>query len=92
MSSPASDPVPLPDHAIVLFDGDCVVCNAAVTFIYRRDPSGRFKFAALRSAVGRVLLARHNLPACDTVILIENARAFTRSSAALRIASRLGWP
>ncbi|MFI5379326.1 MAG: thiol-disulfide oxidoreductase DCC family protein [Tepidisphaerales bacterium] len=92
MPSPASNSVRPPDHAIVLFDGDCGFCNAAVSFIHARDPSGRFQFAPLQSAAGRALLARHKLPAGDTVVLIENSRAFTRSSAALRVASRLRWP
>ena len=81
---------------IVLFDGVCNFCNAWVKFIIPRDPCARFRFAALQSEVGRKLLEQHGLPvdALDTLVVIESRRAFTHSTAALRIARRLSfaWP
>lgn len=84
------------DPAIVLFDGVCNLCNASVRFILRRDPHGRFRFAALQSDSGRRLLAEHGLPAdaLSTVVVVADGRVYTRSDAALRIARGLagGWP
>ncbi len=40
------------DGPILLYDGDCGVCNAAVWFIIDRDPGARFRFAPLASARG----------------------------------------
>lgn len=83
------------ERSIVLFDGVCVFCNAAVRFIARRDPRGRFAFAALDSRLGRELSAGTATPAAvpTTVVLLEpDGRAFRRSAAALRIARRLAWP
>jgi len=81
---------------IVLFDGECNLCNGAVKFIIRRDPDARFKFAPLQSDTGRMLLSSASLPADiqDTVVLIEHEQSFTQSTAALRIAKRLNrlWP
>lgn len=79
---------------IVLFDGLCNLCNAAVDFILRRDRAGVFRFAALQSEAGRALLARHGLPDLDpgSMVLIEGGRAYQRSTAALRIARRLRFP
>ncbi|MFT7119810.1 MAG: putative DCC family thiol-disulfide oxidoreductase YuxK, partial [Flavobacteriales bacterium] len=34
---------------IVLFDGVCNLCNAAILFIIKRDKNNRFKFAPLES-------------------------------------------
>jgi predicted DCC family thiol-disulfide oxidoreductase YuxK len=82
-------------QSVVLFDGDCHFCNASVRFIAARDPAGRFHFAALRSATGQALLARHGLPPdlLETMVLVEDGdRAFVRSRAALRIARRLAGP
>jgi predicted DCC family thiol-disulfide oxidoreductase YuxK len=78
---------------IVLFDGVCNVCNAAVSFIIDRDPSGAFEFASLQSGVGRELAEQHGIgPTIDTMALIEGDRAYTESTAALRVARRLRGP
>lgn len=77
--------------AIVLFDGVCNFCNASVNFVIERDTAGYFKFAPLQSEIGEELVAKHNINTAETdsVIVVENDRAYTHSSAALRIAKRL---
>lgn len=77
--------------AIVLFDGVCNFCNASVNFVIEHDKVGYFKFAPLQSAIGEELVAKHgiNTEDTDSVIVVENDRAYTHSSAALRIAKRL---
>ena len=76
--------------SIVLFDGECSFCDASVQFILKRDPAGKFNFASLQSEVGMQLLAQHDLPAdVSTMVLIEKGQAFTRSSAALKVARKL---
>jgi len=80
-----------PAPAIVLFDGHCNLCAWSVRFVIERDPARRFRFAALHSPAGRELLAEHGLleDAPDSIVLIEDGRVYTRSSAALRIARHL---
>lgn len=81
------------DHAIVLFDGECVLCNGSVNFIYHCDSRSYFRFTSLQSDVGARLLAEHGIPQdLGTIVLIENGLAYTRSTAVLRIARHLGWP
>jgi predicted DCC family thiol-disulfide oxidoreductase YuxK len=82
---------------IILFDGVCNFCNASVQFIIRRDPRQRFRFGALQSEPGQALLKQHGItPTADlqSVVLIENGRLYTHSTAALRIARQLSgaWP
>jgi predicted DCC family thiol-disulfide oxidoreductase YuxK len=83
-------------RAVILFDGVCNVCAASVRFIAPRDPAGRFAFATLQSDSGRRLLAGAGLPAdyLEGIVLIEGGRAYLKSDAVLRIASRLSgaWP
>jgi predicted DCC family thiol-disulfide oxidoreductase YuxK len=81
-----------PPGPIVLFDGICTFCNGSVNFIIEHDPHRRFRFAPLQSEFGQALLRRFGLPAddLDTMILVENGRAYAQSSAALRIAWDLG--
>jgi len=79
---------------VVLFDGTCAFCEGAVTFIARRDPAGYFRFGASQSPEGQALLARHGLgrEQARSIVLIEDGRAYLRSTASLRIARRLTLP
>lgn len=80
--------------SLVLFDGVCHLCNGFVRFVIARDPHGRFQFGALQSASARRVLELHDTPdpLPDTVVLVEDGKVFTRSTAALRIARRLTFP
>ncbi len=83
-------------HGIILFDGVCNLCNHVVQFIIPRDRKGYFYFAALQSETGKQLLKQYLLPAheINTVILIQQGKAYTKSTAALLIARKLLalWP
>jgi predicted DCC family thiol-disulfide oxidoreductase YuxK len=67
-----------------------------VDFILERDRRGTFRFAALQSEAGQRLLRGFELPTTEhrSLFLVEGDRVYLRSSAALRIARRLGglWP
>ena len=84
------------EHPIILFDGICNFCDSTVNFVIRRDTAGRMKFAALQSEAGQALLTQHNLSitSFDTFIFLENGKAYTRSTAALRLCRHLpgAWP
>lgn len=78
--------------AIVLFDGVCNFCNGAVNWVIEHDKDGYFKFAALQSEIGQELSAKYGIDqsATDSIILVEDEHAYTYSTAALRVAKRLG--
>jgi len=80
--------------SLVLFDGVCNLCNGVVKFVIARDPNGRFQFGALQSSAARRVIAEHGAPdpLPDAIVLIEDGRLYTRSTAALRIARRLTFP
>jgi predicted DCC family thiol-disulfide oxidoreductase YuxK len=89
-----SDQVP-GARAIVLFDGECTVCNAVVRFIANNDQAGRFAFASLQSPRARALLGddRAGDPAePDSVILLDYGRRYERSDAILYLALGLRAP
>ena len=77
---------------VVLFDGVCNFCNRSVNFILDHDARKRFRFAALQSDAGQAVLRHFGLRTddFDTAVLVERGRAYTKSSAALRIARSLG--
>lgn len=77
---------------IILFDGVCNLCNSSVNFIIENDSKNVFKFTSLQSEKGEQLLKKYDLfnKDIDSVILIENDKAFVKSDAALKIARTLG--
>lgn len=79
-------------HPIVCYDGVCGFCQRVVQFILPRDREGRFRFTAIQSDVGQSLLSHYGLApqALNTFVLIENNRAYTRSTAGLRVFRGLG--
>lgn len=82
------------DEPVILFDGQCNLCDASVQFVLDHERDHELKFAPLESEAGRAILARYGLSPDDnsTVVLIANGQVYTRSTAALRIARHLRWP
>lgn len=75
---------------IVLFDGDCQLCQRSVQFIIKRDPQMKFKFASLQSVAGEQLLDRcHHSHDLTSLVLVKQNRCYTKSSAALHICKSL---
>lgn len=85
----------LQDKGIVLFDGVCNFCNSSVNFIINKDKTDYFRFLPLQSEKGKKIVERFKLDPenLQTVILLENGKIYTRSTAALRIVKKLkgGW-
>lgn len=83
---------------MLLYDGVCGVCNAAVRTILRFDPHGTLRFAALDSDFARAVFARHpTIKDVDSVVFVDEPeqpgeRVAVRSSAALRVVDYLGGP
>ena len=79
--------------AIVLFDGFCNLCSRSVDFIIKRDRQGKFRFVALQSEAGKLLVKRYGLMEnADSVVLWDKGRFYYSSEAALRIAGYLKFP
>ena len=87
---------------IILFDGSCNLCSAAVQFILRRDKVRQFQFVSLQSDEGKRLLQQYTigsspsppLPAAnnhfDTLIYIRQNKVFIKSTAVVHVLSDLG--
>jgi predicted DCC family thiol-disulfide oxidoreductase YuxK len=80
---------------VVIFDGVCNLCNAAVNFIIKHDPEARFLFTPSQSELAAKLASQHNIQESldETFVLIQANQCYYRSDAALEIASQLtgGW-
>ena len=79
------------EHSIILFDGVCNLCNAAIQFVIKHDKQKHFKFAALQSNAGQQLLKQYQLPSqnFNSFVLIQNEKAYTKSTAALMVSKQL---
>ena len=81
------------EHPVLLFDGVCNFCNAGINYIIRQDKKKLYRFATLQSEAGQQLLQQYQLPTkqFDSFVLIENAKAYTKSTAGLRVYRSLPW-
>ncbi len=86
-------PPSLPDR-LVLYDGECGMCDGLVQWTLAHDPTGRFRFAALQGATADALRVRFpEMPrGIDTVVYLEGGKLFFRSAAAFAIAAHLPAP
>lgn len=80
------------EHPIVFFDGVCNLCSSSVQWVIRHDPRAVFTFTSLQGQYVAKMITDEKLKKIDSVILLENGRFYTRSTAILRIARRLGFP
>ncbi|PWA04375.1 thiol-disulfide oxidoreductase DCC family protein [Flavobacterium psychrotolerans] len=81
------------DKKIILFDGVCNLCDAAVQFVIKHDTKDLFRFVALQSNLGQDILNHIGIQAknIDSVILYEPGIAYYyKSAAALKICKNLG--
>jgi predicted DCC family thiol-disulfide oxidoreductase YuxK len=81
-------------HAVVIFDGECVFCNRWVDFLLRFDRRDAFRFAARQTESGAAFLRQAGLPegGVGSIILVEPGAILQRSAAVLRILELLGLP
>ena len=87
MTQAAAIPKPL-----MLYDGECGLCDKSMRFVLQHDRRGRFHFAPLQSDLGRELLAANGYDADyrDSILLLDSdGSVSSHSTAALRIASQL---
>lgn len=80
---------------VLLFDGECGLCNTLARFLLRRDRARRLRFAALQGNHGQAALRRLGLPTRDFDSLVflprgEAGPGLLRTEGALAAMSALG--
>ncbi len=80
------------DHPVIVYDGVCVLCSRSMRIVARGDRDARFRFVSAQSLTGQALFRHYGLDPVDfeTVLLIENGRAYGKFDMIARVASRLG--
>ncbi len=78
---------------LVFFDGVCNLCNSTVQWIIAHDPQSRFRFVALQSDLAQSILQQYGIQLrpqeLNTLLLLQNKRIFSQSTAVLRICKHL---
>ena len=80
---------------IVVFDGECALCNGFVSWLLRHDNDGVFLIAGSNGEVGRAVVASAGLEHAmtqSTIVVWDGSRGLVRSDAVLAILGGLGWP
>jgi predicted DCC family thiol-disulfide oxidoreductase YuxK len=71
---------------VLLFDGECGLCNRLVRLLLRMDGKGRLRFSSLEGPSGQAYLIAHGLPAQDfsTIVFVPDWAARDRPDFQLR--------
>lgn len=81
------------DKKIIIFDGVCNLCDAAVQFIIKHDKKDIFRFMPLQSNLGQEVIKHIGIDTkeVDSIILYHAGIAYYyKSEAVLEIAKSLG--
>ena len=83
-----------PSSPIVVFDGECGLCNGFVAWLVRHDGGARFLLAGSAGEVGKAVVERAGLDAAITqsTLLVWDGTAHLRSDAIVAVARGLPWP
>lgn len=86
----------LPKHKkLILFDGVCNLCNASVQYVIEHDKNNVFMFTALQSDIGQQIIEAYKIDTnkVDSILLYTPEKGIDyKSTAAMKIASQLGFP
>jgi predicted DCC family thiol-disulfide oxidoreductase YuxK len=84
---------------LLLFDGECILCNRYVNFILNHQSEPGFYFSSLQSPIGQLIKQRVTVPvSADSLILITGLSDLDqpvirlKSAAVLYIVSHLKFP
>ncbi len=76
---------------VILFDGVCKLCNGWARFVIKYDKKRIFKLASVQSKQGQAVLHYFSMPIdkFDTMILVTENQAHTKSSAFFKVVRHL---
>lgn len=87
--------MPRTDQPVFLFDTKCVLCSGATAFILRHERDQELRFLGAWSEEGQRLAEAHGFRREDlneTLLLVQNGEALTKSAAVLALGRRLKAP
>jgi len=77
-------------RALFVFDGVCVLCSGAASFIMRHDKKALINFTPAQAALGRALYIHYGIEMDESYLLIAEGRAYTASRGYAELSRILG--
>lgn len=77
---------------VIFFDGVCVLCNGAVSFLIKADKKKHFKYASLQGHYAREVLDQKLLQSLSSVVVNQGSQIYEKSEAVIFILKNLGPP
>jgi predicted DCC family thiol-disulfide oxidoreductase YuxK len=78
---------------ILVYDGECYLCNGFVNRVLKLDKAKRFHFSPYQSEFGKALIAQYHITHPEKgILLIDSEKVYHKSSAVIRTGVLLGFP
>ena len=77
---------------IIFYDGICILCSNAMSFIQRNDKKNLFLFSPLQSSYAQRTIDPKFIRDMNTVAVMRDGKIFTKSKAAFVILDTLNHP
>lgn len=78
---------------LILYDGNCILCNRAIQFILKHERNSALKFIDLDNSISKSIVgANFNSPYPDSIFLYLDGDLLQESQAAFRILEYLKSP
>jgi predicted DCC family thiol-disulfide oxidoreductase YuxK len=75
---------------LFVFDGICVLCSGAASFLMRHDKRQRLNFTPVRSPLGQALYAHYGVDPNESYLVVIGGDAYTATAGYLQLAGSLG--
>jgi predicted DCC family thiol-disulfide oxidoreductase YuxK len=75
---------------MLVYDGACGFCSRSVRFILRHETRHDLLFVTRDSELGQTLRRTHGMESIQSMVWIDNGRAFAESSAVIQAARYMG--
>ena len=82
------------NKTIILFDGECAMCNNYILFVAKHDSDDNFRFLSIQNKKVNELKKIHSICTenISSICLIDNNKVKIKSKAVLKIVSLLKFP
>ena len=82
------------NKTIILFDGECAMCNNYILFVAKNDSDDNFRFLSIQNKKIIELKKRHAIEEdnISSICIIDNNKIKRKSRAVLKIVSMLKFP
>ena len=81
------------NNIVILYDGDCGLCNRSVQFILKFELNQKLHFTSLQSSFSKKVFSDFNMKNDfdDSILFYRDGKLFSKSKAVLRIIPFLKW-